>query len=249
MKTIKQIRDAVEHCRNTDNIGCTELIKYRDQENAEGASHPVLFQIVPKAKIMLIGAVPGAIETKTAYQKLVNAQFSLGYTSAHGLGKIMKRVGKIKGIDLPGDITRLPNEKNIQNNHLLARERLGLHITNLVKCHAPKSWESKQTPTWKQAGHACERKHLTHEVAVVDPSMVILLGQKVAEYFSVSEAWDRKRIKLAISKWAYQACFLPCYGKDRFVTAWVHPASTEFWTHRGKRHWDLYAKQMADYIN
>ena len=247
MKTLTEIRDAVEHCRNTDDIGCIELIKYRDQENVEGASHPVLFQIVPKPKIMLIGAVPGPIETKTAYQKLVNAQFSLGYTSAKGLGEIMMRVGKIKGIDLPGDITRLPNEKSIQDNHLLARERLGLHITNLVKCHAPKAWESNQTSTWKQTGHACEGRHLAHEMTVVDPSIVILLGQKVAEYFSVSEAWNRN--KLEISKWAYQARYFPCYGKDRFITAWVHPASTEFWTQRGKKHWCLYAEQMADFVD
>lgn len=251
MKTLTEIRDAVEHCRNTDNIGCTELIKYRDRANAEGANHPVLFQIVPKAKIMLIGAVPGSIDAdvrKVAYQKLVNAQFALGHKSAMGLGEIMIKAGKIKGIDLPEDITRLPDTKGIQDKHLLARERLGLHVTNLVKCHAHTSWESNHTTLWKLASNACERRHLMNEVRVTDPSMIILLGKEVIEYVSETESWGSEVSKLKISEWAYHARYLSFYGKDRFVTAWIHPGGRYFWI-QGKRHWGLYAKQMAKYID
>ena len=251
MKTLTAIRDTVEHCRNTDNIGCIELTKCRDQANVEGASHPVLFQIVPKAKITLIGAVPGSIDAdtgKVAYQKLVNAQFSLGHKSAQGLGEIMMRVGKIKDIDLPADIIRLPNAKTIQDKHLLARERLDLHVTNLVKCHAPTSWESNQTEKWKLAGHACESRHLTHEVSAIDPSMVIFLGKEVADYFSASESWGGKTNKLKISKWAHNAGYLKFYGKDRFVTAWTHPGGNYFWI-QGRKQWDLYAEQMAEFVD
>ena len=70
----------------------------------------------------------------------------------------MMRVGKIKNIDLPSDIVYLPDSKTIQENHLLARERLGLHVTNLVKCYAPTGWESKYTTIWRQTANACESR-------------------------------------------------------------------------------------------
>ena len=251
MKSLAEIRSDVELCRNADNTGCITLIKYRNEANVEGASHPVLFQTVPKSKIMLIGAVPGSIDAdarKAVYQKLVNAQFALGHKSAMGLGEIMMRAGKIKGIDLPADITRLPDTKRIQDKHLLARERLGLHVTNLVKCHAPTSWESTDTTLWKLASNACERRHLVNEVKATDPSMIILLGKEVIEYVSETESWAPQVNKLKISKWAYHARHLPFYGKDRFVSAWIHPGGRYFWI-QGKRHWDLYAEQMAEFLD
>ena len=251
MKTLDRIRDAVKLCRNTDNIGCIQLTGYRDQANVEGASHPVLFQVVPNAKIMIIGAVPGSIDASTdkaAYQRLVNGQFSLGHRSAKGLGEIMMRVGRGKRIDVPAEITHLPDKKEIQESHLLARERLGLHVTNLVKCHACTGWERKQTATWIQTANACERRHLAQEIEVVDPSMVILLGKEVADYFSEAESWGLERKRLKISTWAEQADHLPFYGKNRFVTAWIHPGGTYFWI-QGRRFWDLYARQLAEFVS
>lgn len=251
MKNLEDIRDAVKHCRNTDNIGCIKLTDYRDNANVAGASHPVLFQIAPKASIMIIGAVPGSIDADTrkiAYQKLVNAQFSLGHKSAIGLGEIMMRVGKIKKIDFPVDITHLPDTKEIQDKHLSAREHLGLHVTNLVKCHAPTSWESNHTTLWRRASNACERRHLLDEIKAADPSMIILLGKEVIEYFSESEAWESRVSKLKISEWAYHARYLPFHGKDRFVSAWTHPGGRYFWI-QGQRHWNFYAKQMAEFVN
>ena len=252
MKTLTEIRGAVEHCRNTDNIGCTELIKYRDQTNVEGANHPVLFQIVPKVKIMVIGAVPGSIAAdarKVAYQKLVNAQFSLGDKSAKGLGEIMMQVGNIKGIDLPTDIIRVPNTETIQDKHLLARERLGLHVTNLVKCDARTGWEKTKNKEWTLAANSCANRHLTHEFEIMDPPMVILLGQQVLDYIAERESWRMKRKDLKISTWAAeQAGYFQCYGKERFVTAWTHPGGNYFHI-QGREHWGLYAEQMADYIN
>ncbi len=251
MKTVAEIRDAVEHCRNTDNIGCTKLIKYREHENVEGADHPVLFQTVSKAKIMLIGAVPGSIaadERKIAYQKLVNAQFSLGHKSAQGLGEIMMRVGKIKDIDLPDDIIRLPDTETIQDKHLLTRERLGLHVTNLVKCHAPTSWENTNNTIWRKTAGVCVRRHLANEIKTLDPSMIILLGNEVVNYIASNESWKLEVSKLKISTWAQNARYLQFHGKDRFVTAWIHPGGNYFWI-QGRKQWDLYAKQMAEFID
>ena len=102
MKTLDEIRDAMRLCRNTDNVGCTRLTEYRDQADVRGASHPVLFQVVPDARIMIIGAVPGSIDAsknKAAYQRLVNGQFSLGHKSAQGLGEIR---GRLKSPFSPG---------------------------------------------------------------------------------------------------------------------------------------------------
>ena len=251
MKSLDEIRTAAKLCRNTDNNGCVQLTEYRDQANVEGASHPVLFQVVPNAKITLIGAVPGSIDadaSKAAYQKLVRGQFSLGHKSARGLGEIMMRVGKIKSIDLPPDITDLPNKKNIQENHLLARERLGLHVTNLVKCYAPTGWESGYTTIWKRTASACESRYLTQEIKTTDPAMVVLLGKEVADYISESESWGLEGNKLKISAWAEQASYLPCYGKNRFVTAWIHPGGRYFWI-QGRKYWDLYAEQMAEFVD
>ncbi len=224
MNSLKQIRDAVRNCRNADNIGCVTVTKYRDQKNVEGASHPVLFQIVPKARIAIIGAVPGSIDadpTKEAYQKLVNGQFSLGHKSAQGLGEIMMRVGNIKRIDLPCRITRLPDTRSIQDDHLLARKRLGLHATNLVKCPAPTGWENSEKELWKQAARACESRHLANEIESIDPSMIILLGQRVVDYIAERESWGSSVSRLKISEWAQQARYLPCYGRERLVSAWV----------------------------
>ena len=250
MNSLKQIRDTVRNCRNADNIGCVTVTKYRDQKNVEGACHPVLFQIVPKARIVIIGAVPGSIDadpTKEAYQKLVNGQFSLGHKSAQGLGEIMIKVGKIKGIDLPQDATRLPDSKSIQDDHLSARKRLGLHVTNLVKCPAPTGWENSEKKLWKQAARACESRYLTHEIEATNPSMIILLGQRVVDYISEKESWDSSVSRLKISAWAQQARYLSCYGRERLVSAWVHPGGKYFWI-QGKAFWDSYAEQMAEFI-
>ena len=251
MKVLDGIRDAVKLCRNTDNIGCIKLIEYRNRANVRGASHPVLFQVVSDAQIMIIGAVPGSIDAdqrKIAYQKLVDGQFSLGHKSAQGLGEIMTRVGQIKNIDLPNDLTRLPDVKSIQDNHLLARARLCLHVTNLVKCNAPTGWERDETALWRHGANACERRHLACEIAVIDPSMVILLGKEVADYFSMSESWGLQRNKLTISAWSKEAEYLPFYGKSRFVTAWIHPGGRYFWI-QGREYWDLYAEQMAEFVD
>ena len=197
---------------------------------------------------MLIGAVPGSIDAdpgKAAYQKLVRGQFSLGHKSAQGLGEIMMSVGKIKDINLPADITRLPTEKGIQDAHLRARRRRGLHVTNLVKCHAWTSWEQDYNPTWRQAGDACERRHLSEEIAVVDPSMVVLLGKEVADYLSKSESWGMEGVK--ISDWAEHADYRQLHGKNRFVTAWIHPGGRFFWI-QGRKYWNSYAKQIAEFV-
>ncbi len=250
---LDEIRDAVKLCRNTDNVGCTRLTKYRDQADVKGASHPVLFQVVPDARIMIIGAIPGSIDSrpsKAAYQRLVNGQFSLGHSSAKGLGEIMMRVGKIKDIKLPADITILPNKESIQENHLLARQRLGLHVTNLVKCYAPSSWEKTHNETWGLSADACLRRHLLHEMDIIDPSMVILLGTQVAEHFSDAESWGVKRRNLKISAWAEKADYLPICGKDRFVTAWPHPGQGYFWIKsQGQTYWNLYASQIAEFVH
>lgn len=249
--TLDEIRDAIERCRNTDNDGCIALTSYRDQANVNGASHPILFQVVSDARIIIIGAIPGSIGAnagKAAYQKLVNGQFSLGHKSAQGLGEIMMRVGHLKKIILPTEITSLPDTKYIQEDHLRARERLGLHVTNLVKCPAPTGWESNQSATWKATSYACKVRHLAEEIRIVDPSMVILLGKEVADYFSVSESWDLEGNKLRISNWADHAGYLPFYGKSRFVTAWIHPGGRYYWM-QGQQYWNLYAKQMAEFVD
>ncbi len=243
---LEEIRQMIESCRNRDNVGCKALIDYRENANVAGASHPVLFQIVNGARIMIIGAVPGSLDAAPAYQRLVNGQFSLGYKSARGLGEIMVRVGEIRDIGLPSDLTRMPVTKHIQEKHLLARARLCLHVTNLVKCHAPKNWESKETEAWRLAGDACQSRHLASEVSALEPEMVVLLGKEVAYYFSDKENWGRQRLR--ISKWAEQAEYLTFFGKSRFVTAWAHPAGPYFWT-QGKKYWDLYARQMAEFVS
>ncbi len=253
MKTLSEIRNNIEHCRNTDNLGCITLTEYRDKANVEGASHPVLFQTVSRAKIMLIGAEPGSIDadtSKAVYQSLVNAQFSLGHKSAVGLGEIMMRVGKIRQINLPLDITRIPITEDVQNKHLLARERLGLHITNLVKCHAPTSWETDCSKDWQFVANACTSRHLMNEIEAIDPPMIILLGQQVLDYVAKRESWAMRRKDLKISTWAAnQAGYLRCFGKERFVTAWAHPGGNYFSIPKqGKMHWDLYAKQIAAFV-
>ena len=250
-KALGEIRGAVERCRSTDSPGCIHLTEYRDRASVEGANHPVLFQVVPNARVMLIGAVPGGIDTdvkKAAYQALVRGQFSLGHKSAQGLGEIMRRVGEIRGIDLPGGLTSLPHSNSIQENHLRARERLGLHVTNLVKCHAPTAWERTDTALWKQTADACASRHLTYEIETVDPEMVIFLGKHAADYVSQRESWGLEGNKLKISAWAEQAGYRPCYGKPRFVTAWVHPGGRYFRA-QGRGHWDLYARQMAEFVD
>ena len=250
MNTINRIRDAVRLCRNTDNIGCIELIQYRDRANAEGASHPLLFQAVPRARVMIIGAVPGPIDSSTSkvdYQKLVDGQFSLGHRSAKGLGEIMMRVGKLGEINLPADITLMPTKESVQRSHLSARRRLRLHVTNLVKCNARASWERTENATWRRAARACERRHLEYEIAAVDPQMVVLLGQEVAAHFAIKESWGSERKRLKISAWAENADYLPFHGKNRFVTAWAHPGGNYFWI-QGRKHWSLYAQQLAEFV-
>ncbi len=251
VRSLGEIRVAVEQCRSTDSPGCIQLTEYRDRASIEGASHPVLFQVVPHARVMLVGAVPGGIDTdarKAAYQKLVGGQFALGHKSAQGLGEIMTRVGVIRGIDLPKGLTSLPDSNGIQENHLRARERLGLHVTNLVKCHAPTGWESSNTALWKKTADACTGRHLAYEVEAVDPEMVIFLGKQAADYVSQREAWGLEGNKLKISAWAEQAGYRPCYGKPRFVTAWVHPGGRYFRA-QGQRYWDLYAEQLAQFVD
>lgn len=249
MKTLDGIRDSLKLCRNTGNAGCIELIEYRDKANVDGASHPVLFQVVEHAKIMVIGAVPGSIDAspdKVAYQKLVNGQFSLGHKSAQGLGEIMMRVGNTGNIELPEDIICLPTTIEAQDSHLFARERLGIHVTNLVKCHARRGWEDSSTPNWLKAACSCERSHLAYEIETIDPSMVILLGKRVADYFSESESWGLEGTR--ISDWAERADSLRFYGKNRFITAWIHPGGPYFWI-QGREYWDLYAEQMSGFAS
>ena len=242
---LEEIRQAIENCRNRDNVGCAALVDYRENANVTGASHPVLFQIVEGARIMIIGAVPGSIDAVPSYQRLVNGQFSLGYKSAQGLGEIMVRIGEIKDISLPPRLSDIPDTEDIQKNHLLARERLGLHVTNLVKCHAWTSWESTETDAWRLAGDACQSRHLASEVSAIEPEVVVLLGKEVADYFSDKENWGRHNLR--ITNWVEQAEHLPFYGKDRFVTAWAHPGGRYFWI-QGKKYWDLYAQQMAEFV-
>lgn len=197
---------------------------------------------------MLIGAVPGSIDAdakKVAYQRLVDGQFALGHRSARGLGAIMRRVGHIAGIDLPDGLTDLPDDECTQENHLKARERLGLHVTNLVKCHAPTSWEARHPAMWKQTADVCSGRHLAEEISAVDPEMVVLLGKDVADYFSERESWGLER--RPISKWAEQAGSHPFYGKHRFITAWTHPGGRYFWI-QGQKYWDTYAEQVAGFV-
>ena len=56
MQHLDEIRDGVRACRNNENPACHRLIEYRVGESAPGASHPVLFQLVPNARVMIIGA-------------------------------------------------------------------------------------------------------------------------------------------------------------------------------------------------
>ena len=78
--------------------------------------------------------------------------------------------------------------------------------------------------------------------------MVILLGKEVADYFSMSESWGIQRNKFTISAWSKEAEYLPFYGKSRFVTAWIHPGGRYFWI-QGREYWDLYAEQMAEFVD
>lgn len=245
MSTLNDIRTSVCRCRNSDNRGCRYVTGYRDRLNVEGASHPVLFQIVPNPRIMIIGAVPGAIDSKLSYQKLVRGEFSLGHRSGRGLGMIMAQVARLKNINLSPEIEKLPTTLGIQKNHLLARERLGLHVTDLVKCHAPTKWETDENRLWNLASDACQARFLSHEINIVDPKLTILLGQTVASYFSKRESWNRDNLR--ITKWIQSTATLPIYDKNRLITAWAHPGGTYFWT-RGKEYWDDYARQMADFV-
>ena len=250
MEGLDQVRNALKACRNTETIGCIKLTQYRDHANAEGASHPVLFQIVPRANIVVIGSVPGAIEAgpgKAGYQEIARGQFSLGHKSGQGLGQIIARVGKLKSIDLPPGVTDFPSTPQVQSNHLQARQRLGLHVTNLVKCQAWTRWESKETATWIETAKACEERHLAREISLVDPSMVVLLGKHVAHYFSRAESWGLEGKKGTIASWLESAGFMTFHGKDRFVTAWAHTGGPYFWT-EGRSYWDDYARQMARFV-
>lgn len=245
MKTLDEIRSSAKLCRNSNNAGCRYVTKYRDRLNVEGASHPVLFQIVSDTRIMIIGAVPGPIDSKPSYQKLARGEFSLGHRSGQGLGMIMSRASRLMNISLSSEIEKIPTTLEIQESHLFARELLGLHVTDLVKCHAPRGWESNENRLWILAADACQSRHLAHEVEAADPEMVILLGKEVATYFSKRESWGRDRLR--ITKWAEQATHLPFYGKDRFITAWSHPGGTYFWI-QGRKYWDTYARQMSGFI-
>lgn len=248
MGTLERIREQIANCRNCDNEACAGLVRYRERADVDGASHPVLFQVVPKAKVIIIGAVPGSIDAssnKAAYQKLVNGQFSLGHRSAQGLGEIMHRVGKAKGIPLPNTLTDLPSSQDVQKDHLDARHSLGLHVTNLVKCNACTQWESKKNAAWRKAADACQERHLRQELAEVNPKLVVLLGAEVARYFSDKEGW--RRGSLGITHWIERTERLPFLGRQVLVTAWAHPGGTYFWI-QGKCYWDAYAKQLARFV-
>lgn len=246
--TLNEVREGISLCRNRKNPSCRFLIDYRENKKVEGASHPLLFQIVSRPKIMIIGAVPGSIDTdpaKISYQRLVNCEFSLGHKSASGLGQIMELVGHSLGVEFPRTIKEIPLTEGIQKDHLNARNRLGLHVTNLVKCNAPTKWESSCNNEWRIASDACIEQHLKYEIEIVNPKMIILLGQNVAEYFSKREEWGRDKLK--ISKWADEATNLPFHGRTRFVTAWCHPGGNFFWI-QGKKYWNLYAEQISEFM-
>lgn len=244
---LQKIRDQLKSCYNQKNEGCQKLISYRERCNVIGAQHPLLFQIVKNPRIIIIGAVPGSIDAqgKSNYQSLVNGQFSLGHKSAQGLGEIMGRVSQLKDIDFSPGIFEIPTTLRFQNSHLKARERLGLHVTNLVKCNAPTGWEKESHALWVEAATACEKLHLKFEIDTVNPELVIFLGDKVASYFSKKEGWDREKMK--ITAWINEADYLPFFGRDRFITAWPHTGGRYFWI-QGRKYWDLYAKQMARFI-
>ena len=151
---------------------------------------------------MLIGAVPGSIDAdpgKAAYQRLVRGQFSLGHRSAQRLGETMMRVGKIKGHQPASGYNSPPHQEEYSGRPSSGTQaprssrNQSCQVSRLDKLGA-KSYN----PTWKQAGDACERRHLS----VVDPSMVVLLGKEVADYLSKSESWGMEGVK--ISEWAEQ---------------------------------------------
>jgi len=47
MDDLKNLRSHLQSCRYYSNAGCAELNSYRDACAVPGASHPLLFQIVP----------------------------------------------------------------------------------------------------------------------------------------------------------------------------------------------------------
>lgn len=245
MDDLKNLRSDLQSCRNCANAGCAELIAYRDACAVPGASHPLLFQIVPSAKIMVIGSVPGGIGTtqaKAKYQNMVNGQWSLGHKSAQGLGMIMRFAGKLKGMDLSPLLEALPVTPEAEKAHLEARARMGLHVTSIVKCYAPTGWEQNKGSRWPLDADVCAERFLKREFGLVDPKAVILLGAVVAKWFSTREGWNRKKFK--IRDWTAQAGPLRCFGRERFVTAWSHPGGTGFWAGERKQ-WPAYAEQMA----
>ena len=133
--TLGQLRKALKSCRVQTNEGCRTLIRYRDGKKTPGAGHPLLFQLVPKARMIIVGSVPGGIASnnaKASYQALLNGQYCLGHKSAQGLGQIMLLAGKSKGIHLPQELAEVPLTEAIQRRHLDARARLGLHVTKFI---------------------------------------------------------------------------------------------------------------------
>ncbi|MCK6472711.1 MAG: hypothetical protein L6R28_13295 [Planctomycetes bacterium] len=248
MDALLELREGIRACRNHGNAGCAELIAYLDEKAVPGASHPLLFQHVPKARVMIVGSVPGGIGTNTAkanYQNLVNGEYSIGHKSAQGLGVIMRAADKLKGHESSPLLEELPTTPEAQQAHLDARARLGLHVTNIVKCYAPTGWDQEKGGRWPVAADACAERFLKREFELVDPAAVILLGAIVAGWFSRREGW--KREKLRIRDWTAQAGPLECFGKPRYVTAWAHPGGQGFWASERKQ-WPTYAEQLAKFI-
>ena len=244
---LEKIREGVRFCRNQTNPGCEALLDYREGLALKKANHPLLFQIVQDPKIMIIGAVPGGLDSsgKLNYQELVNGQFSLGHKSAQGLGEIMKRTARLCDIKISHGIAELPTSRAVQNIHLECRNKMSLHVTNLVRCNAPTGWEKAETNLWSKAAHDCYAIHLSREVQAVNPIMIILLGMELARFLSKKEGWGRER--MPITKWATNAGPLPFFGNEVFVTGWSHPGGRYFWI-KGRKLWDLYADQMAKFI-
>ena len=146
---------------------------------------------------------------------------------------------------IPAELEKTPLTQELQDLHLDARARLGLHVTNIVKCYAETKFETNQADLWRQAASACCDKFLKVEFELVDPECVVLLGSAVAQWFSAREGWGYEALK--ISEWADQAADLSCFGKKRFVTAWPHTGGNYFHI-QGKVKWPLYAEQLAKFV-
>ena len=113
-----EIRDAVNLCRNTANIGCIKTDSIAQSGYTfEVPAIPYSFKWSPMRKIMIIGGCFPAQLTLIKGRLLIRnwpmGKFSLGHKSAQGLGEIMTRVGQIKNIDLPNGLTRLPDVRSV----------------------------------------------------------------------------------------------------------------------------------------